>query len=126
MKNIDNSCHTNTLNDNSRRQENNSICESESRSKNSSSSKLFFTASDLLETINSCIEESYDVNDSEQKNANENTNSIPSGGFELERRLPNGKTRRATESDIALANFQSKLKQVSDIRKSKVSSLQTF
>ena len=60
---------------------------------------MFFTTSDLLQRLNSSI------NDSIGEEA-------PSGGFELQRQMPDGSYRRAEERELAAANFQTKMKQV--------------
>ena len=52
--------------------------------------KMFFTTSDLMTIMNESSK----------------------GNFELQRRMPDGSTKRADESDMAVANFQSKMKQV--------------
>lgn len=66
--------------------------------------KMFFTTSDLLDRMNSSIAEA-------------NPDSIPgaesSGGFELQRKMPDGSYRRAEESERAAADFQAKMKQAS-------------
>lgn len=67
--------------------------------------KLFFTTTDLLNKINSVIQENQEENSSEK------------GGFELQRRLPDGSTRLCTQDEAAAADFQAKLKQVRMIRK---------
>ncbi len=69
----------------------------------------FFTTSDLLKTINNVIK---DTGPNSNNDGNTATQS-GSEGFELQRRMPDGSTRRADEGDIALADFQSKMKQVS-------------
>lgn len=73
-------------------------------------SSIFFTTSDLLKTINNVIKET-----SNEEQGNDLTQgSTCSEGFELQRRMPDGSTRKADESDIELADFQSKMKQVSE------------
>ena len=52
--------------------------------------KMFFTTSDLMEIMNKSSE----------------------GKFELQRRMPDGSTKRADEADVAAADLQSKIKQV--------------
>ena len=71
----------------------------------------FFTTSDLLKTINGILKEHSpeEIASDDGKRKDESTKS---GGFELQRRLPDGSTRKADESDIAIADFQSKIKQV--------------
>ena len=63
--------------------------------------KLFFTTTDLLNKINSVIQENQEESSSDAK-----------GGFELQRRLPDGSTRLCTKDEAAAADFQAKLKQV--------------
>ena len=67
--------------------------------------KLFFTTTDLLSKINSVIQENQEESSSEK------------GGFELQRRLPDGSTRLCTKDEAAAADFQAKLKQVRMFRK---------
>ena len=69
--------------------------------------KMFFTTSDLINTMNTSIQQT-----------NPNLPSPQSGGFELQRKMPDGTYRRADESEIASANFQSKMKQSSELIKS--------
>ena len=64
--------------------------------------KLFFTTTDLLQRLNSSIQDS--VGDCD--------NVSSSGGFELQRQMPDGSYRRAEEGEVAAANFQTKMKQV--------------
>ncbi len=77
--------------------------------------QMFFTTSDLVKTINGILKENEaEFNEARGGGgvANSSSSSSGCGGFELQRRLPNGTTRRADENDMALADFQSKLKQV--------------
>lgn len=60
---------------------------------------MFFTTSDLLQRLNSSI------NDSVGEDA-------PAAGFELQRQMPDGSYRRAEEKELEAANFQTKMKQV--------------
>jgi len=62
-----------------------------------SDDKMFFTTSDLMEKMNSTLR-------------NGDT-KIFGPQFELQKRLPDGTTRRANDSEMAMADFQSKLKQ---------------
>ena len=71
----------------------------------------FFTTSDLLKTINGILKE-HSPEEIASDDGKRNDESTKSGGFELQRRLPDGSTRKADESDIAIADFQSKIKQV--------------
>jgi len=63
-----------------------------------SDDKMFFTTSDLMEKMNSTLRNGDTENFGPQ--------------FELQKRLPDGSTRRANDSEMAMADFQSKLKQV--------------
>lgn len=62
-----------------------------------SDDKMFFTTSDLMEKMNSTLRNGDTENFGPQ--------------FELQKRLPDGSTRRANDSEMAMADFQSKLKQ---------------
>lgn len=79
------------------------------------SNKLFFTTTDLLDTINSVLSSSAVAADS-NGDPYEDDGHIPSAAaspcFELQRRLPDGSTRKATAEEAAAADFQAKLKQV--------------
>ncbi len=105
----------------------------------------FFTTSDLLRTLNDAIKEPLQEaslngddgnkchNDSKCSSLSSSpsssttapfssSRSSPSSScFELQTRLPNGSTRRATESDLAAADLQAKLQQAAK----QVASLQT-
>jgi hypothetical protein len=63
--------------------------------------KLFFTTSDLMNTMNQAL--MADPSDPLQPK------------FELQRRLPDGSTRRADESEVAAADMDSKVQQVSTV-----------
>ena len=65
--------------------------------------KMFFTTSDLIKRMNSAM-----------TSADPNENDSDRPGFELQRKMPDGSYRRAEESEVAAADFQAKLKQVSD------------
>jgi tetratricopeptide (TPR) repeat protein len=105
-------------------------CEGDATSNNNAPS--FFTTSDLLRTLNDAIKvPSQEVtldgddgnkchNDSQCSSSQSSTTpryssssrSSPSSScFELQTRLPDGSTRRATESDLAAADLQAKLQQ---------------
>ena len=89
-------------------------CPGDSNSHNQNHNKHFFTTTDLLEKINSILSSSADANrnnenDCTQKHFDENDDAPR---FELQRRLPDGTTRKATPQESAAADFQSKLKQV--------------
>mmetsp|Transcript_30177 Transcript_30177/g.63942 ORF Transcript_30177/g.63942 Transcript_30177/m.63942 type:complete len:382 (-) Transcript_30177:142-1287(-) len=68
--------------------------------------KMFFTTSDLIERMNSAIK---DANVDMPKAASE------SGGFELQRKMPDGSYRRAEKNEMAAADFQAKMKQASEM-----------
>lgn len=64
---------------------------------------MFFTTSDLVNRMNATL----------RADADNGVGGVGGvgGGFELQRRFPDGRTRRADEADTAAADFQSKLKQ---------------
>mmetsp|Transcript_30115 Transcript_30115/g.54572 ORF Transcript_30115/g.54572 Transcript_30115/m.54572 type:complete len:395 (+) Transcript_30115:256-1440(+) len=71
--------------------------------------KMFFTTSDLVNRMNAAI-----------KDANTDNNDMPpaasdSGGFELQRKMPDGSYRRAEESEREAADFQAKMKQAGEM-----------
>jgi len=68
--------------------------------------KLFFTTTDLLQKINGILEQE------SQNDASEDHVQEDQPRFELQRRLPDGSTRKASSDEAAVADFQSKLKQV--------------
>lgn len=68
--------------------------------------KMFFTTSDLIERMNSAVK---DANVDVPKADSE------SGGFELQRKMPDGSYRRAEKSETAAADFQAKMKQASEM-----------
>ena len=68
-------------------------------------SSLFFTTTDLIDKMNRSVQEATGVPD-----------KLPGGGgFELQRKLPDGSYRRADESETAAANFQAKMKQAAEM-----------
>ena len=68
-------------------------------------SSLFFTTTDLIDKMNRSIQEATGV-----------AGELPGGGgFELQRKLPDGSYRRADESETAAANFQAKMKQAAEM-----------
>jgi tetratricopeptide (TPR) repeat protein len=69
----------------------------------SEKNKMFFTTSDLMKKMNAAIKD--------------NDSSLPSdtGGFELQRKLPDGSYRPAEEGEMAAADFQTKLKQAAEM-----------
>jgi hypothetical protein len=93
-----------------------------SHREHSRSNKLFFTTTDLLDKINSVLSSSavagsnIDPSKLLHQNNDEDDRHIPAAAaapcFELQRRLPNGSTRKATTEEVAAADFQAKLKQV--------------
>lgn len=64
---------------------------------------MFFTTSDLMKKMNAAMKD--------------NDSSLPSdtGGFELQRKLPDGSYRPAEEGEMAAADFQTKLKQAAEM-----------
>eukprot|EP00581_Thalassiosira_minuscula_P018672 CAMPEP_0183734132 /NCGR_PEP_ID=MMETSP0737-20130205/42986_1 /TAXON_ID=385413 /ORGANISM="Thalassiosira miniscula, Strain CCMP1093" /LENGTH=361 /DNA_ID=CAMNT_0025967549 /DNA_START=76 /DNA_END=1161 /DNA_ORIENTATION=+ len=70
--------------------------------------KMFFTTSDLINRMNSAMREA---------NADTNLPCAPSdsGGFELQRKMPDGSYRRADDGEMAAADFQAKMKQASEM-----------
>ncbi|KAL9189912.1 hypothetical protein ACHAXT_009587 [Thalassiosira profunda] len=68
------------------------------------SPRMFFTTSDLVERMNAAM-------------ADAEVPSQDGGGFELQRKLPDGSYRRAEESEMAAADFQAKMKQASGMIK---------
>mmetsp|Transcript_19540 Transcript_19540/g.43520 ORF Transcript_19540/g.43520 Transcript_19540/m.43520 type:complete len:379 (+) Transcript_19540:139-1275(+) len=68
-------------------------------------SSLFFTTTDLISKMNRSIQEATGA-----------AGELPGGGgFELQRKLPDGSYRRADESETAAANFQAKMKQAAEM-----------
>lgn len=63
--------------------------------------KLFYTTSDMMTTMNKALSD-MDSPDDDGMNPR----------VELQRRMPDGKTRRADEKDLEAADMDSKLKQV--------------
>jgi hypothetical protein len=63
--------------------------------------KLFYTTSDVMTTINKALSD-LDSPDDDDMNPR----------VELQRRMPDGTTRRANEKDLEAADMDSKLKQV--------------
>ena len=68
------------------------------------SPRMFFTTSDRVERMNAAM-------------ADADVPSQDGGGFELQRKLPDGSYRRAEESEMAAADFQAKMKQASEMIK---------
>ena len=69
----------------------------------SEKNKMFFTTSDLMKKMNAAMKD--------------NDSSLPSdtGGFELQRKLPDGSYRPAEACEMAAADFQTKLKQAAEM-----------
>lgn len=64
---------------------------------------LFFTTSDIMKRMNAAIKE------------NDSALSSDTGGFELQRKLPDGSHRPANEAEVAAADFQTKMKQAAEM-----------
>lgn len=74
--------------------------------------KLFFTTSDLIERMNSAINDAKDdISTSTSKSVGD---SNCKGGFELQMKLPDGSYRRAGDKEVAAADFQTKMKQAGE------------
>lgn len=71
----------------------------------------FFTTTDLIERINASLEKSLKSSDENE----DITNSENVQKFELQRRFPDGTTRKASAEEAAAADFQAKMKQASQI-----------
>lgn len=65
-----------------------------------SKKKLFYTTSDMVKTMNNTMA------------SLDSPGDAISPRVELQRRMPNGSTRRVTEKDMEAADMDSKLKQV--------------
>jgi hypothetical protein len=65
--------------------------------------KMFLTTSDIMKRMNAAIKE------------NDNALSSDTGGFELQRKLPDGSHRPANEAEVAAADFQTKMKQAAEM-----------
>ena len=70
--------------------------------RSSSNGKLFFTTTDLMNKLNETV--------AVGTSSSTDNDSLPH--FELQRRLPDGSTRKATPADQQLADMQSKFQQV--------------
>jgi tetratricopeptide (TPR) repeat protein len=80
--------------------------------------KMFFTASDLIERMNSAIRDANDDIPTSTSNSlrdSDRRTEGNTGGFELQMKLPDGSYRRAEQKEIAAADFQTKMKQASEI-----------
>lgn len=78
--------------------------------------KLFFTTTDLIERLNSTVAEV--SGEDAPANPKNNVGCQPQSqqrGFELQRRMPDGSSRKADEGDRAVADFQSKIKQTAAV-----------
>ncbi len=73
--------------------------------------KMFFTTSDLINRMNTAINES----NANLPNAKPNDPVEGGGGFELQRKMPDGSYRRADEAEMASVDFQAKMKQASEV-----------
>lgn len=62
--------------------------------------KLFYTTSDMMETMNKVL------------SSMDSPDDVISPRVELQRRMPDGSTRRADNKDLEAADMDSKLKQV--------------
>eukprot|EP00986_Skeletonema_menzelii_P004202 scaffold1416_cov142-Skeletonema_menzelii.AAC.3 len=65
--------------------------------------KMFLTTSDIMNRMNAAIKE------------NDSALSGDTGGFELQRKLPDGSHRPASEAEVAAADFQTKMKQAAEM-----------
>jgi tetratricopeptide (TPR) repeat protein len=72
----------------------------------------FFTTSDLIHQINTSLEEIRGTNN-EEAESQKSQNDTPK--FELQRRFPDGTTRKASPEETAAADAQAKLQQASQI-----------
>jgi tetratricopeptide (TPR) repeat protein len=85
--------------------------------------KMFFTTSDLIGRMNSAMRCANNPDDGPTSSSSSSSPfaSLSSGatgaggGFELHARMPDGSYRRAHESEMAAADFQSKMKQASEM-----------
>ncbi|KAL7486280.1 hypothetical protein ACHAW6_011873 [Cyclotella cf. meneghiniana] len=82
-----------------------------SKTPQESTKKMFFTASDLLQRINSSIKDDAFPNDA----LSSSSSSSSVGGFELQRKMPDGSYRRADEKELAAADFHAKMKQAAEM-----------
>ena len=69
--------------------------------------KMFFTTSDLVSKMNASMKEANMILPA-------SSDDDAGGGFELQRKMPDGSYRRADEKEVAAADFQSKMKQASE------------
>lgn len=69
----------------------------------SQKNKMFFTTSDLMKKMNAAMKD------------NDSSLSSDTGGFELQRKLPDGSYRPAEKGEMAAADFQTKLKQAAEM-----------
>ena len=90
--------------------------------------KMFFTTTDLIERMNSAMRRANIPDDSptsssssssssessESSEANVGSLGASSGGFELHARMPDGSYRPARRSELAAADFQSKMRQATE------------
>ena len=71
--------------------------------------KMFFTTSDLVSKMNASMKEANIL-----PTSSASSDDDAGGGFELQRKMPDGSYRRADEKEVAAADFQSKMKQASE------------
>jgi hypothetical protein len=81
-------------------------------SKDGKGGKMFFTTTDLLNKINSVMQEEQLKNSSAKDGDPSQELQKDQPQFELQRRLPDGSTRKASKDEADYADFQAKLKQV--------------
>ena len=74
---------------------------------NDTEKKMFFTTSDLVSKMNASMKEANMILPA-------SSDDDAGGGFELQRKMPDGSYRRADEKEVAAADFQSKMKQASE------------
>ena len=80
-------------------------------SKDGKGGKMFFTTTDLLNKINSVMQEEELKNSTKDGDPSQEPQK-DQPQFELQRRLPDGSTRKASKDEADYADFQAKLKQV--------------
>jgi hypothetical protein len=85
------------------------------KSEDQEEKKLFFTTTDLLNKINTVLrvqEEQLKASSPPTSTSDAHQSQQDQPQFELQRRLPDGSTRNATNTEKDYADFQAKLKQV--------------
>ncbi|KAL7530776.1 hypothetical protein ACHAWF_003511 [Thalassiosira exigua] len=73
--------------------------------------KMFFTTSDLVDRMNSALRDAGALGSQTAGEGGGVGGDGGGGGFELQRKLPDGSYRPADEREVAAADFQSKMKQ---------------